>query len=436
MEKLTLVKPSREYLDEILAYKLELLNADSHSHGDSGLYNAPDINIWIKTLSASKYVEADQYMMVHKGEKRILGMINFRHSLGKTDSYLAEHGGHIGFGIRPSERQKGYAKAMLMLCLEKCHAFGLEKVLITCDIDNEASRRTIIACGGQFERLAQTGDETDERYWIALNPWERSKRTHFDKIVADYDKARWEYPSELFDEIIQQSSGKNALEIGAGTGKATTPFINAGYAVTAVELGTNMADFLADKFEGTSNFSIMNSSFEDANLEENTYDLVFAASAFHWVDAEIGCPKVFNILKSGGTFALFRNNTPPNDGDELYEEIQACYEKHYNSYYKSSKRPEKKSKEDLWKPSELYWSFRFEGMEHYGFTDITMHLYDAFREYTADEYIALLDTYSDHISLPDENKNALYSGIREAILKHGNSYKLNGVFQLYMGRKP
>jgi predicted acetyltransferase len=178
MEKLILVKPHEEYTLEILAYKQEFANAGSHPHGSSGLYDESDITAWIErcrimeTEDAEEktgYVQASQFLMLREGSKHIIGMINLRHSLGEEGGYLAEHGGHIGFGVRPSERRKGYAKAMLLLCLEKCREFGLEKVLLTCDINNEASRRTIMACGGQFERLAQTGDQIDERYWITIN---------------------------------------------------------------------------------------------------------------------------------------------------------------------------------------------------------------------------------------------------------------------------
>jgi len=80
--------------------------------------------------------------------------------------------------------------------------------------------------------------------------WERENRTHFDEIVANYDKYRWDYPAELFADIIEysgQGNDKRAIEIGAGTGKATAPFLDAGYAVTAVEMGKNMADFLINK---------------------------------------------------------------------------------------------------------------------------------------------------------------------------------------------
>ena len=192
--------------------------------------------------------------------------------------------------------------------------------------------------------------------------WERENRTHFDQIVADYDKARWDYPAALFADVIKYCgpADKKALEIGAGTGKATSPFLNAGYDITAVEMGVNMAGFLAEKFKGKTAFRVITAAFEDAALEENHYDLIYAASAFHWVNAEVGCPMAFRLLKNGGVFALFRNNAVPDDGDALYEAIQNIYDAYYYSHYRPNKRPVSISQmtcKDFLKPSEIYRGF-------------------------------------------------------------------------------
>ncbi|MCL2696807.1 MAG: class I SAM-dependent methyltransferase [Oscillospiraceae bacterium] len=261
---------------------------------------------------------------------------------------------------------------------------------------------------------------------------ERERRVHFDEIVEAYDKIRPEYPDELFSDIISYSKGKNALEIGAGTGKATAPFLGAGFGVTAVELGENMTQFLLSKFKGYNNFNAITSDFENAVLENDVYDLVYAASAFHWVDTEIGCPKAFRILKSGGAFALFRYNVIHTDGNIIYEELQEIYKKYYHKPYK---KPIKLSREKYLEPVEILRGFGFEDLKTYGFTDISMKLYDAQQTYSADEYLTFLDTLSDHRSLPESDRTALYAGVREIINKYGE-YKKDYVFQLYMARKP
>jgi len=204
-------------------------------------------------------------------------------------------------------------------------------------------------------------------------------------------------------------------------------------------MGVNMTEFILEKFKGQKNFKVITSTFEDVVLQDDSYDLIYAASAFHWVEAKIGCPKVYRLLKNGGVFALFRNNAVQNDGNETYDEIQTVYEKHYYSQHKSDKRPIKISEmeyEDFLKPAEIYRGFRFESLEQYGFKDIVMKLYNASRTYGADEYIALMDTMSDHRALTEENRTALYAELKEVILKHGGHIKMDYIFQLYMGRKP
>ena len=97
---------------------------------------------------------------------RLLGAVNIRHYL--NDSLLKE-GGHIGDGIRPSERRKGYATEMIRMALTECKKLGIEKVLMTCDKDNIGSARSIIKNGGILENeFVNSEGNIEQRYWISL----------------------------------------------------------------------------------------------------------------------------------------------------------------------------------------------------------------------------------------------------------------------------
>ena len=94
-----------------------------------------------------------------------VGAVNIRHYL--TDSLLYT-GGHIGDGVRPSERRKGYATAMIGLALEECKKLGIMKVLMTCDKDNIGSAKSIINNGGVLENEVVEDGVIEQRYWITL----------------------------------------------------------------------------------------------------------------------------------------------------------------------------------------------------------------------------------------------------------------------------
>lgn len=95
-----------------------------------------------------------------------VGAVNIRHYLNE---YLIQFGGHIGDGIRPSERRKGYATAMIRLALEECRKLGIPKVLMTCDRDNIGSAKSIMNNGGVLENEVLNEDGVwEQRYWIDL----------------------------------------------------------------------------------------------------------------------------------------------------------------------------------------------------------------------------------------------------------------------------
>jgi SAM-dependent methyltransferase len=225
-----------------------------------------------------------------------------------------------------------------------------------------------------------------------------------------------------------------ALEIGAGTGKATQSVLLKGYDVTAVEIGENMSEFLRRKFRAYGGFRVINSAFEDADLHDDTYDLLYAASAFHWVDATIGCPKAYRLLRDGGVFALMRFNWIPADDSAVVAQIRRAYETHFESHY--GKESRRLSKAEYSQPVGLKKGFGLSNMGDYGFTHVDHTTYDEEITYTADEYIRLLDTMSDHRALPESHRAALYAQLRNIIAENNGHIRQGYLFQLYLGKKP
>jgi len=126
------------------------------------------INCWKDQATNKAYKEgfvpASLYFLVDEN-KRIYGALHIRHEL---NDFLLNYGGHIGYGIRPCERKKGYATKMLSLALPIAKKLGIKKALVTCDKENIASSKTIINNGGLLENEVIDGGEVTQRYWINI----------------------------------------------------------------------------------------------------------------------------------------------------------------------------------------------------------------------------------------------------------------------------
>ena len=260
------------------------------------------------------------------------------------------------------------------------------------------------------------------------DPVGMKKRRSFNEDAANYDRWRPGYPDGVFEEIVRYSGigpGKRALEIGIGTGQATGPILKTGCAVTAVELGEKLAAYSKEKFREFPNLKVQILPFEDYEEPDGSFDLIYSATAFHWIPEKIGFPKVYRLLKNGGTLALWWNRPLPAGPEELSREIQQVYDRY---------RPEiaRKPEEDK---TSVYRKIR-ETVLFHGFTEPEFRLFRAERTLNADGYVQLLNTYSDHRTASPEMKEAFESGIRQAILNHGGRITLSDSIDLYLARKP
>ena len=95
----------------------------------------------------------------------VFGAVNIRHYLNES---LLLNGGHIGNGVRPSERRKGIATKMIALALEECKKLGIERVLMVCDKENIGSAKSILKNGGILENEIEVDGVIEQRYWIEV----------------------------------------------------------------------------------------------------------------------------------------------------------------------------------------------------------------------------------------------------------------------------
>lgn len=171
---LKLIFPNESYKEQIDSYKEEFLEeSQTLINGASGLEDAGSFEEWLQSLKNNLHEETvkEGYvpgttLLAVTDENKLVGIINIRHRL---NDYLFNFGGHIGYSIRKSQRQKGFGGEMLRLALEYSKSIGLKKVLITCNKDNIASAKTILHNCGVLENEAEDGYHIVQRYWIALD---------------------------------------------------------------------------------------------------------------------------------------------------------------------------------------------------------------------------------------------------------------------------
>ena len=224
----------------------------------------------------------------------------------------------------------------------------------------------------------------------------------FNTVAEEYDKWSPEYVPELYADLFAYqplTSDSEVLEIGIGTGQATTPILKTGCRLTAVELGDQLAALTRKKFSDYPDFTVVTSAFQDYESPENRFDLIYSAAAFHWIPEEIGYPKVYaEIQKVYAQYMAYSAPTPPF------------------------------TEADAKRRSEI--SLR------YGFVDQKIRMYSRKRSYSAQDYVSLIATQSDHIILDKTLRADFYAAIQNKIECFGGRIELVDTIDLELARKP
>jgi SAM-dependent methyltransferase len=237
-------------------------------------------------------------------------------------------------------------------------------------------------------------------------------KTTFNSVASRYHHARPEYPTDLYDELLrlaQLRPGDRLLEIGCATGKATIPLAQRGFLITCIELGSDLATEARRNLGEAA--EIINDSFEAWQPPPQArYDLVFAATAWHWIDPAVGYRKARELLRPGGHLAFWgATHVIPTGGDPFFREIQDVYDEIGEGW-----------------PADLPAAAKFPQLDDLPdqraeiaatglFSDAVVRRFDWEISYTADEYIQLLDTFSSHIAMAPWQRDRLYGEIRRRL---------------------
>jgi SAM-dependent methyltransferase len=236
---------------------------------------------------------------------------------------------------------------------------------------------------------------------------ERLART-FDGASDLYQRARPEYPTALFERLLQVTHlqrGALLLEVGCATGKATLPLAQRGFRITRLEPGPSLAA-VARRNLAAFDVEVVETPFEDWRPGGEVFEMVFAATAWNWVDLELRYHKAAQALRPRGYLAFWSaGHVIPTTGDPFFVEIQDVYEEIGEGLPPDTPLP---------RPGEL--DDQRDAIEASGlFEVLDISQFDWETVYDADGYIDLLNTFSGHIAMQHWQRDRLYGEIRRRL---------------------
>lgn len=234
----------------------------------------------------------------------------------------------------------------------------------------------------------------------------------FNEDAEKYHEYRPRYPQALFNKLIHDTKltpASHLLEIGPGTGQATEAMARYGYDITAIELGKDMATKARSVLKDYQNVKIFTAAFENVNLPSASFDLIYSATAFHWIRPEVRFEKSAQLLKPGGYLAImYSEHITDEDGDKFFFASKPIYEK-----YTSNDSPI--NTDDSFRLPRIDQLKPRPSIDSSLFTLETFTTLPVTITYSAHEYAGLLNTYSPTIALPSDRRKEFLGAIEDLI---------------------
>ena len=258
---------------------------------------------------------------------------------------------------------------------------------------------------------------------------DRTPRLVFGQVAERYERVRPSYPEALVDEVVALAGGGPALEVGAGTGKATAMFARRGVTVHAVEPSAEMASIARRRCADFPGVTIEETDFEDWHGDRNGFALVFSAQAWHWVSPELKYVRAREALADRGLLAAFWNR-PDWGRCAMRDELAAAYERTAPDFGPDPgpMHPGSQIAPDRWED----WDAEIAAAA--GLEDPRTRFYEWDAEYTAQRYLELIATTHDHILLADDTRDVLMQAVGNVIERNGGSLSLPLVTKLCLAR--
>jgi protein-L-isoaspartate O-methyltransferase len=254
----------------------------------------------------------------------------------------------------------------------------------------------------------------------------RERRLVFGEVADLYDRARPSYPPALIDELIEYAAlapPARILEIGAGTGKATKMFAERGLGVLALEPDPAMAALARRTCAQYERVSVEQVEFERRAGDGTVFPLVACAQAWHWIEPSTRFVKAREALVDDGTLAVFWSH-PEWQLCPLREQLRGAYQR--AGVETSAYGP---MHPDIEVPALVAdWSAEIGAAR--GFGQPATRSYRWSRDYPTADYLALLQTHSDHVILPPASRAAVLEAVGDAIDEAGGAIRMSYLTQL------